>query len=330
VRDAAKRKFDRVNGRIDHRVAKIERLIIVSTMATTTLEDVALCLPPHLRWFQLYVFQDRTWTAELLKRVEAAGYRALVVTVDTPVSGLRENDTRNGFKLPPHLKLANLADRFQVIEKGSTSESPMTAFIARVYSPSLTWDDIQWLRSLTRLPIVVKGIMTPEDAMAAVEYGVSGIWVSNHGARQLDQIDGTGDVLSSIIQAVRRAESERRQHSTSSLTGSQNTSDSSQPHRNSDSNSRSDWQQHEVEVYVDGGLRRGTDIFKALAMGARAVFIGRPILWGLAYDGEDGVRQVLRLLRAELRNTMALAGCVRVRDITSQRVHSAPSLRSRL
>ena len=227
-------------------------LMIASTVATRTLEEIAQAAGGPL-WFQLYVYPTLEVAAQLVRRAEAAGYRAIVLTVDLPRLGNRERDRRNNVTIPPPpYEEANLAG---------------VARIGQAWVP-LTWDSIAWLRSLTTLPILLKGILTAEDARLAVEHGVAGIVVTNHGGRQLDTAIPSIEALPEIVEAV----------------------------------------DGRCEVYLDGGIRRGTDILKALALGARAVLIGRPVLWGLAVNGAEGVYQVLELLRRELELSMALSG----------------------
>jgi len=227
-------------------------LMIASTTATRSIEEIAQAASGPL-WFQLYVYPSFQVAEKLVRRAEAAGYRAIVLTVDLPYLGNREKDRHNNVTIPPEpFYEANFVD---VEEKGQP------------WVP-LTWESLSWLRSITSLPILVKGILTAEDAVLAVEHGVTGIIVSNHGGRQLDTALASIDALPEIVEAV---------------TG-------------------------RCEVYIDGGIRRGTDILKALALGARAVLVGRPILWGLAANGAQGVFQVLEILRKELELSMALAG----------------------
>jgi 4-hydroxymandelate oxidase len=242
-------------------------LMIASTLATCSLEDVAAAAPGPL-WFQLYVYKDRRISEALVRRAEAAGYRALVVTVDTPRLGNRERDVRNHFALPPHLRMRNFVDVGLEVMAASESGSGVAAHATAVLDPSLTWEALDWLRAATSLPVVLKGIMTAEDAALAVTHGAAGIIVSNHGGRQLDGAPATIEVLPEVVAAVAGG----------------------------------------CEVYLDGGVRRGTDVLKALALGARAVLIGRPALWGLAAAGADGVGHVLEVLRGELELAMALTG----------------------
>ncbi|NXQ27805.1 HAOX2 oxidase, partial [Alaudala cheleensis] len=233
---------------------------IASTYSTCSLEEISAAAPGGLRWFQLYIHRNRAASQQLVQRAEAAGFRGLVLTADLPYTGKRRDDVRNGFRLPPHMKVKNLEGAFEVCKMSPSFHS--------LLDPSVTWNDIHWLRSLTCLPIIIKGILTREDAELAVRHGVQGIIVSNHGGRQLDEGPATIDALVEVVEAV----------------------------------------QGRVEVYVDGGIRKGSDVLKALALGAKCVFVGRPALWGLAYKGEEGLQDVLRILQDEFRLSMALAG----------------------
>ena len=235
-------------------------LMTASTFATCSLEEIAAAASGPL-WFQLYTYRNPQLSETVVRRAEAAGYRAIVLTTDLPRIGNRERDIRNNFSLPPHLRLANFADM------------DLEDYIALPYN--LTWESLDWLRAITSLPILVKGILTAEDALLALEKGVSGIIVSNHGGRQLDSVLTGIEALPEIVEAVCGR----------------------------------------CEIYVDGGIRRGTDVLKALALGARAVLIGRPVLWGLAVNGAEGVHHVLEILRAELELAMALAGRPTLRSI---------------
>ncbi|XP_013414099.1 hydroxyacid oxidase 1 [Lingula anatina] len=261
--------------------AAMKTCMVLSTMATSSIEEVAQASPEGLRWFQICIYRDREVTKELVRRAERSGYKALVLTVDTPMFGRRLADTRNKFTLPPHLRMANFkqADYKSDGVKGRKG-SGQSKFAASLLNPSLKWTDVRWLKQFTKLPIIVKGILTGEDAVEAVRTGVDGIVVSNHGARQLDGVPATIDVLPEVVRAVNG----------------------------------------QCEVYLDGGVRTGTDVLKALALGAKAVFIGRPALYGLAYDGEAGVKTILQILRDELSLAMALAGCASLSDINSSLV----------
>jgi 4-hydroxymandelate oxidase len=248
-------------------------LYVVSTLATTRLEDVAAASTGP-KWFQLYVHKDRGFTRSLVERAQAAGYGALVLTVDAPLLGRRLADERNVFALPEGLTMANLASAAGL---GATVEerSMLARYVASRHDASLTWSDIAWLRGLTSLPVLVKGLVRPDDAARALEHGVDGVVVSNHGARQLDGAPASIDALPGVVAAV----------------GGR------------------------CPVLMDGGIRCGTDVLKALALGASAVLVGRPVLWGLAVGGEAGVARVLEILRNELSTAMALAGCPSIADI---------------
>ena len=258
-------------------------LMVASTLATRSLEAVAAAATGPV-WFQLYVYRDRGLTESLVRRAEAAGYTALCLTVDTPVLGRRERDVRNRFALPPGLELANFSDSAFAGLPEKASGSAFASYIAAAFDPELRWQDVAWLRSLTSLPVVIKGVLTGADARLAVENGAAAVIVSNHGGRQLDSAPGSIEVLEEVIAAL----------------GGR------------------------CEVYLDGGIRRGTDVLKCLALGARAVLIGRPYLWGLAVDGEAGVRHVLSLLNAELVTAMMFCGCADVADMPSDVVMRTP------
>ena len=238
----------------------------MSTAATVPMETVAPEAGPW--WFQLYVFSDRGVTRDLVARAAAAGAAALVVTVDVPLLGRREADERNRFALPPGIVMANLrAPEHQRIV-ATDDGSGLNAYIGAVWEPALSWQDLEWLASLSPLPVIPKGILHPEDAVRAFEHGARAVIVSNHGGRQLDSAVASLDALPAVAAAV-------------AGTG---------------------------DVLLDGGVRRGTDIVKALALGARAVLIGRPTYWGLALGGAAGVRHMLDLLRAELALDLMLCG----------------------
>jgi 4-hydroxymandelate oxidase len=241
---------------------------VVSTAGTYTLEEVAAAAPDGLRWFQLYCYRDRGVTTWLVERAVAAGYRALCLTVDAPLVGRRERDTRNRFSLPEGMSWKNL-ERVGLDQMEHTPDgSALVNYISQIWDSSLDWTAIEWLRKLSPLPLVIKGILTGEDARLAADHGASAVVVSNHGGRQLDGVGATSEALAEVVDAV----------------GSR------------------------LEVLVDGGVRRGGDILKALALGARAVLIGRPYLWALAGGGQAGVEHLFALLRDELDLDMALAG----------------------
>ena len=248
---------------------------VMSALSNTRMEEVAND-SGGLRWFQLYVYKDRGLTKSLVERAEAAGYTAIQLTVDAPVWGRREADIRNNFHLPDGLSIQNLDTGEAAAMPRVVGESGLAAYVARLMEDNLTWKDLEWLSSVTKLPVLVKGIARGDDARQAVNSGAAGVVVSNHGGRQLDTARPTIQALPEVVEAV----------------------------------------SGETEVLIDGGIRRGTDIVKALALGARAVQIGRPLLWGLAVDGEAGVTHVLKLLRGELDLAMALCGCRSVAEIT--------------
>jgi isopentenyl diphosphate isomerase/L-lactate dehydrogenase-like FMN-dependent dehydrogenase len=241
-------------------------IMIGSTLSTCALEDVSAACGGGL-WFQLYVYKDRALTQELVARAEACGYQALVLTVDTPLLGRRYRDIRNHFVLPEGISMKNFEAAVSSAKRWE-AHSSFSAYVHDLFDATLTWDAVQWLRAQTRLPVLVKGILTAEDAKLALENGVDGVVVSNHGGRQLDGALASIQALPEVVDAVAGR----------------------------------------AEVLMDGGVRRGTDVLKALALGARAVCIGRPYLWALAVDGEQGVRDALRMLREELALAMALTG----------------------
>ncbi|WP_233604182.1 alpha-hydroxy acid oxidase [Micromonospora sp. HM5-17] len=250
-------------------VAAAGTVMVVSMAATTPIEAVAAATDAERRrarlWFQLYPQPDLGFTESVIRRAEAAGCQALVVTGDSPVFGWRERDLRNGFlDLPSGLWCENMRD-------------PQTGTVRNiVMDDRLDWARIDWLREITRLPVVLKGVLHPADARLAVEHGVDAVLVSNHGGRQLDGVPASIDALPAVVDAV----------------------------------------EGRVPVLLDGGVRRGTDILTALAFGAVAVGVGRPVVWGLAARGEAGVRQVFDWLRADLARAMTLAGAVRPADLT--------------
>jgi (S)-2-hydroxy-acid oxidase len=274
--------------------ARLNTLMCISSWSTKSMEEVAAATPDSLRWFQLYVYKDRNVVFDLVRRAEKSGYLALAVTVDTPILGRREADIKNNFALPSHLTLGNFAKSGGAhatgINSTGTGGSGLAAYVSSLIDRTLTWKDIIWLRGITSLKIVVKGIMSVADAECAISSGIDAIWVSNHGARQLDTTPATIEVLPDIVRAVAG----------------------------------------KVEVYVDGGITRGTDVFKCLALGARAVFIGRPVLWGLARNGEEGVLHILTLLMDELQLAMALAGTANIDSIKPSFIRTALSFQSRL
>ncbi len=255
----------------------METCMTVSTQAGTAIEDIArdALVPP---WFQLYLQPDRTFTADLVKRVEAAGCTALVLTADAPLHGLRNREQRAAFRVPPGIEPVNL--------RGMELVPPADkVFGSHLLAKAPTWTDLAWLRSLTDLPILLKGVLAPDDALLAISHGASGIIVSNHGGRTLDTVPAAIEALPRIAAAV----------------------------------------QGRVPILLDGGIRRGTDVLKSLALGATAVMIGRPVLHGLAAAGATGVAHVLKILRTELEIAMALTGRPTLGDIDPTVIFTAPS-----
>jgi isopentenyl diphosphate isomerase/L-lactate dehydrogenase-like FMN-dependent dehydrogenase len=272
---------------------------VLSTLSTCSLEAVAAQRAPGgggaPQYFQLYVFRERAVTEALVRRAEAAGYAAVVVTADAPFLGRREADVRSAFSLPAHLTFANLARRGAAHDNNTDADtaaglgsaahtslppraldavaapedgSALAAYFVAQIDPSLTWDVVAWLKSVTTLPVLVKGVLTAEDASAALHAGADGVVVSNHGGRQLDGALAALDALPEVVSAVAGR----------------------------------------APVLVDGGVRRGSDVLTALALGATAVLLGRPVLYGLALGGQEGAGAVLGMLHRELRLAMALSG----------------------
>ena len=253
---------------------KSKTIMTLSSLSTTTIEEVAEATNKTF-WFQLYINKQREYTRDLVARAESAGAKALVVTVDTPLWGRRERDVRNGFHLPPGLSAINLVKYQQDgLAKGQTGAGLGQSF-SWVLDATLQWKDLEWLATITKLPIIIKGVCRVDDAIKATEHGIKGILVSNHGGRQMDSAPATIDVLPAIVDAVGN-------HAT---------------------------------VLMDGGIRRGTDAMKALAQGAKAVLVGRPVLWGLAAGGQQGVEKALSMLREELDLGMALSGCRNLKEL---------------
>ncbi|XP_071901296.1 peroxisomal (S)-2-hydroxyacid oxidase GLO4-like isoform X1 [Coffea arabica] len=257
--------------------AACDTIMAVSFSSSCPLEEVASSCNA-IRFFQLYVYKRRDISALLVQRAERSGFKAVILTADTPRLGRREADIKNKMIAPPLRNFDGLISTDVVTDKGSN----LAAYASATFDASFCWKDITWLKSITNLPILIKGVLTPEDAIKALEVGVSGIIVSNHGARQLDYSPATISVLEEVVEAV----------------------------------------QGKIPVLLDGGVRRGTDIFKALALGAQAVMIGRPVLFGLAANGEYGVKRVINMLKEELELSMALAGTCTVKDITRGHVRT--------
>jgi isopentenyl diphosphate isomerase/L-lactate dehydrogenase-like FMN-dependent dehydrogenase len=250
-------------------------LMCVSTITTRRHAEIAAAAPGAPRWLQVYILSDRGRTEEQLDEAAGCGYSAVVLTVDTPFWGRRERDLRLGFVIPDDMPVPYASSDPELRAQG-------IAYVP--VSPSLSWRDVDWLAERTRMPVVVKGLVTAGDAVLAVEHGAAAVVVSNHGGRQLDGAPATLDALPEVVDAV----------------GGR------------------------VPVLLDGGVRRGTDALKALALGAAAVLVGRPVLYGLGADGEEGVRHVLELLRAETAHALALLGCTRPDEMT--RAHVQPAV----
>jgi isopentenyl diphosphate isomerase/L-lactate dehydrogenase-like FMN-dependent dehydrogenase len=245
----------------------------VSTLATRSNEEIAAAAPGLLQWCQLYVFRDRSVTREQLAGVAAAGCSAVVLTVDTPRLAQRERDMRAGFEIPPDLPLP-----YARAAMGASAQNPAEHF--KLLDDSVSWRDLEWIAGESRLPVVLKGIVTAEDAQLAIDHGAAAVIVSNHGGRQLDGGPATLDALPEVVDAIAGR----------------------------------------VEVYLDGGIRRGTDVAKAIALGARAVLAGRAPMFGLATAGENGVRHVLEILRDELTLALCLLGCTSPNELTRTHV----------
>ncbi len=246
-------------------------IMIASCLSSYSLEEIAKAAPGSPKWLQLYVYKNRNIVENLIRRAEKSGYSAIVLTVDVPTSGYRLNSL-----------LQNLHGSIGVIKPGNFDFSDLykstNSEVSNgddIYDPTLTWDIIDWLRTKTKLPIIVKGILTPDDARKAIKHGASAIVVSNHGDRQMDSPISTIDALPAIVKEVKG----------------------------------------QVPILIDGGIRSGEDVFKAIALGANAVLVGRPILWGLACDGEQGAAHVLNRLKDEFNRTMRIMGCRSLAEI---------------
>ena len=259
-------------------------LFIASTFASCTFEEIGVASGGNW-WLQVYWLRQREVLGHLLRRAADAGCQALMLTVDTPRLGRRLRDIRNGFTLPPGVSAMNVSSAVMTeAHEHDPGSSSLQRHAASELDPTITWADLAWLRAQTPLPITLKGIVTAEDTDLAVDHGVNAIVVSNHGGRQLDGAIATLDALPEVVAAAAGR----------------------------------------IPVLVDGGVRSGTDVFKALALGAHAVLVGRPALWGLAHAGTAGVSAVLKLLRDELSEVMALAGRPRLADIDAAAVRTQP------
>ena len=270
----------------------------LSTMGTTSIEQLAEGVPACRRWFQLYLWRDRAASLDLVQRAEAAGYEALILTVDTPVAGMRRRDVRNGLTLPPSLTLRTFAEgathprwwfdllTTDVLEFASLNrfDGTVAELAATIFDPALTMADLVWLREVWAGPLVVKGIQTAADARAVVDAGADALIVSNHGGRQLDRAPTPLERLPEVVDAVG----------------------------------------DRAEVYLDGGVLSGGDVVAAVALGARAVGIGRAYLYGLMAGGERGVQRATEIVTAEIETTMALVGVTRVAELRPEQVTLRP------
>jgi len=254
---------------------KAGALMMLSTLSTSSIEEV---LPEATGpvWFQLYVYKDREATLSLVERAVSQGCSAIALTVDAQVWGRRERDIKNRFRLPKGLSIKNLMPAGKGDFPDEKADSGLAAYVTWQFDQTLTWKDIDWLCSKANVPVLLKGVLHPDDARRAADHGAAGIIVSNHGARQLDTVPATIEALPDLVEAV----------------------------------------DGKLEVLIDGGIRRGTDVFKAIALGAKAVGVGRPIIWGLAVDGEQGAKRVIDIVRKDFELTMRLCGCATLEDIT--------------
>jgi isopentenyl diphosphate isomerase/L-lactate dehydrogenase-like FMN-dependent dehydrogenase len=254
-------------------------VMCLSTLATMRPRDVAAAAPGGRRWFQLYCFRDAGVTRALVEEAVGSGFEAIVVTVDAPRGGNRERDLRTGFAIPEELGVPSVEAAL------GSSRAVTIAETFALMEPALSWPYLERLASEVDVPVLVKGILTAEDATLAVEHGAAGVVVSNHGGRQLDRCLATADALPEVVEAVAGR----------------------------------------APVLVDGGIRRGVDVAIALALGADAALVGRPALWGLAVDGEAGALRVLELLREELELTLSLCGCGTPSGLEASHVQRAPA-----
>ncbi len=260
-------------------------LYVASLFASRSIEDIAAAASGPL-WLQLYWLRRREVMLDLIRRAEAAGFGALVLTVDTPRVGRRLRDIRNGFAVPAGVAAVNIApDVMAAVHDGRPEGSAVQRHSREQFDPAVRWRDLAWLRAHTSLPVVLKGLLTAEDARLAVAHGAAAVIVSNHGGRQLDQAVSTLDALPEVVEAV----------------------------------------DGECPVLVDGGFRTGADVLTALALGARAVLLGRPVLWGLACQGDTGAHAVLRIVAEELADAMVLSGRPRLADVDSSLVRLVQS-----
>lgn len=275
----------------------------LSTMSINSMEQVAEGAPSGLRWFQLYVWRDREVVRGLIERAQAAGFKALVITVDTPVLGHREKDQRAGLTLPPRITASNVLDtlprlswlkgllsnprptfgNFVGTTSGQQDAISLASYTTQQFSPSITWKDLEWFRSVWSGPIAIKGVLDPEDGRLAVEHGLDAVIVSNHGGRQLDSAPSPISVLAEIVEAV----------------------------------------EGRAEVILDGGIRRGSDVVKAIALGAKACMMGKAFNYAVSAAGQPGVERAISLLQTEIDRTLALIGRPRLADLDRSAVKRA-------
>lgn len=256
---------------------KLNNLMVASCWSNHSIEHISKMREQQPLWAQVYIYKDRALTTDYVQRAKEAGISALCLTVDTPKLGRRERDIRNKFTLPAHLSLGNFVGLQAQLESNKEQlSSGLSEYVGKQIESDLGWDDLDWLRNMADMPVILKGVMHPEDARQGLEHGCAGIWVSNHGGRQLDGTISTIRALAEVSKEVNK----------------------------------------KVPVFFDGGIRRGTDVLKAIALGADAVFVGRPVLWGLAYNGEAGVVRVCSMLKEELELSMALLGVNSIQDIS--------------
>ncbi|MDQ2983367.1 MAG: alpha-hydroxy-acid oxidizing protein [Actinomycetota bacterium] len=247
----------------------------LSSLSSVTPRELATAADGR-KWFQLYWSRDRGFTRELLAAVAESEFEAVVFTADFPAAGRRERDLRAQFRLPADLPVPNIA--------GALKRQDFHTELGQIVDPTLTWRDLEWYRDTCSLPLLVKGVLTAEDALLAAEHGAAGVIVSNHGGRQLDGVPASLEALPEVVEAV----GER------------------------------------LEVLLDGGVRRGVDVLVALALGARSVLVGRPVVWGLTVGGEEGVARVLELLRREIEIGLKLLGCPSPAEVTATHLNRHP------
>lgn len=274
-------------------IAEAGGIFTLSTFSTVSIEEIGKAIPEGRKWLQLFIFSNKAIVESLIRRAESSGFEAIVVTVDAQLVGKRRKNSRKPFRLPSHLKVANF-DPIVGLDEGTELPTSFSNIVNLHNSLdfTMTWDLIHWLKKTTKLPIIIKGILSPKDAELAVENKVAAIWVSNHGGRALDHGLATIDMLPLIAEKV----------------------------------------QGKCEIYIDGGIQKGSDVLKCLALGANCVFMGRSILWGLSVNGEEGVKKILKIVQDELDQAMALSGVKSICQIkeTLTLLTNTPTLRCNL